>query len=586
MALPIASTQHKEIPMASVHKVASWSFASGNPSIGGLVATDLYKIAIRESDGSPFILVDWSTPTWVRLPLSTELLALGETSLTAYRGDHGLAAYTRMLALDQVDNTADADKPISDDTQDALDELVNYIGNGVVSGFDITINADTTKIDISAGVANHVDLTDPEAPVFTKIIYAGETAIVLTNIGTHILTYLAIDSTGTIIQKVSPYTIAERRQYIVLGAAIHSNLTVVNAINSLPDIALNTSGQLVDLIDSLRNFNVTGNVFSGNGANLSLDKSLGTIFKRGVGFSTDPTNPHTKQLDALTAPANMRYRLSDGTEYADTNVIELQWESSTGTKTAMTNHRWYIQRISVFSSNQVRIQHAQYEYTSLAEAYQGLITENFITETNIAENGLLRGYLIVCEDITNFTETQYFRFIEADRFGGIGSGGGSTNTNLQLAYNNSETPEIVTDTTRGALTLKRGSSADTDNVLEIKNNADDITFKVTGNGDIIAHKLNIPLTVVSTASADIDLDSSTMIHVTYTDTGTVNLALKTVALISGDIFNIKDAGLNASVYNIIITPEAELIEGQATYTMNTDGESISIYSDGSNWFIF
>ena len=55
---------------------------------------------------------------------------------------------------------------------------------------------------------------------------------------------------------------------------------------------------------------------------------------------------------------------------------------------------------------------------------------------------------------------------------------------LQNAYDNSTTPEILTDSTRGAVTLKRGSAADTDDVLEIENNAGVQKFAVTGNGKI------------------------------------------------------------------------------------------------------
>jgi len=64
-------------------------------------------------------------------------LALGETSATAHRGDHGKIAYEHSqqtsgnphgvtkedVGLDQVDNTADLDKPISTATQTALDEM-------------------------------------------------------------------------------------------------------------------------------------------------------------------------------------------------------------------------------------------------------------------------------------------------------------------------------------------------------------------------------------------------------------------------------------------------------------------------------
>lgn len=74
----------------------------------------------------------WSGTTYVEISKS---LALGETELTAYRGDYGKLAYTHSLivtgnphgttktdlGLGNVDNTTDALKPISTATQAALD---------------------------------------------------------------------------------------------------------------------------------------------------------------------------------------------------------------------------------------------------------------------------------------------------------------------------------------------------------------------------------------------------------------------------------------------------------------------------------
>ena len=63
-------------------------------------------------------------------------------------------------------------------------------------------------------------------------------------------------------------------------------------------------------------------MFSANGANLQINKSAGSIFKRGVNFENDPKDPNTITTIALTAPTNIRYRLQNGTEYPDTNAID------------------------------------------------------------------------------------------------------------------------------------------------------------------------------------------------------------------------------------------------------------------------
>lgn len=76
------------------------------------------------------ILYTWETTIYVAVSTT---LALGETSTTAYRGDRGKTAYDHsqtphdkaFVGLSNVDNTSDANKPISTATQTALDGKVD-----------------------------------------------------------------------------------------------------------------------------------------------------------------------------------------------------------------------------------------------------------------------------------------------------------------------------------------------------------------------------------------------------------------------------------------------------------------------------
>lgn len=373
--------------------------------------------------------------------------------------------------ISNIDNTSDANKPISTAARTIFDGID---GNGVVSGITITINSDPTKIDISSGVF-HLHSNG-------NATYEGESAVELIYLTSHNVTYLALDSDGLIIQKSSPFTMSERRQYVLIGAAIHSNKTFVNAINNLPDISVTALSQLNDLMDGLKGFNFDGNMFSANGANLFLNKSSGKLFKKGVNFTVDEDNPHVKELAALVVPSNIRYRLSDGTEYADTDSVSLYYESSPGVRTVIAGNRYSIQRIVVFSSNLIRIQYGQAVYTSLSLATQAISTESFTWEQNMAENGLLRCFLVVRGGTTSLLDSTRALFIHADKFGQIPLGSGGGTTNLQQAYNNSETPEILTSIVLGALSVQCGSAADTDNIFEGLNKAGTITSSIAGDG--------------------------------------------------------------------------------------------------------
>jgi len=74
--------------------------------------------------------------------------------------------------------------------------------------------------------------------------------------------------------------------------------------------------------------------------------------------------------------------------------------------------------------------------------------------------------------------------------------------------------------------------------------------------------------------------------VNYTDTGAVGLTLDTDLTVDGRILTIKDGELNANTNNIVIGTEgAGTIDEAATYTMDADGESVTLLSDGTDWFI-
>jgi hypothetical protein len=69
-----------------------------------------------------------------------------------------------------------------------------------------------------------------------------------------------------------------------------------------------------------------------------------------------------------------------------------------------------------------------------------------------------------------------------------GPAGSSVAHTLQATYDISTTPEIVTNSTQKALTLKRGSAADSDSVIEVQNGGGTITSKILGDGTYVFPK--------------------------------------------------------------------------------------------------
>lgn len=101
------------------------------------------EVVVAETDKIYVDIVTNKTYRWsgsIYVAISSDL-ALGETELSAYRGDRGKIAYEHSqitkgnphgidketLGLENVDNTSDADKPISNAVQEKFDEMSKTI---------------------------------------------------------------------------------------------------------------------------------------------------------------------------------------------------------------------------------------------------------------------------------------------------------------------------------------------------------------------------------------------------------------------------------------------------------------------------
>jgi len=76
------------------------------------------------------------------------------------------------------------------------------------------------------------------------------------------------------------------------------------------------------------------------------------------------------------------------------------------------------------------------------------------------------------------------------------------------------------------------------------------------------------------------------IDVEYSDIGVSSITLSTADLQNGRTIFIKDADFNSSVNNIYVLTEAgATIDEESSVILSSDGESISVHSDGTNWFL-
>lgn len=294
-----------------------------------------------------------------------------------------------------------------------------FASTGDLQGGQLSINAgNAALLDVAAVTALFMDYSDYDSPIGTEITVGPFIGVTMDNIATATATYIGLDDAGALVQQTSPFTNTQRRSIVSLGIAIHSNHTTINAINTLVATGRALANQFYDfMLGVFGRLNQSGNVYGPNGANLFLDKSEGRLFQPGAAFHLTPDDPHFIDLPQQTA-LTFAYRLRGGTQYANTTAIDPNNYDAAGVLTAVPNNRFTIQRVTVFQSGLTRIQYGQNVYNSLSDARASASSEAFETEQNIAENGILRAYLIVKKGTTSLANATLAEFIEAGKFGG------------------------------------------------------------------------------------------------------------------------------------------------------------------------
>lgn len=296
------------------------------------------------------------------------------------------------------------------------------LSTGLLKNGLISINADPTKFNLSAGIGIISNFTNPETPVSTIINFPAFTAVTPTYLTSGNITYVAINSTPAVVMQAFPFTPDQRRDLIVLGAVVHSNLTNINVVNNISAPSNAVGNQLHDFIEAVGALNLTGNKYSANGANLSLNKSAGTIFKFGVNFANNWKNPHEISQSSGSA-LTFRYRTQNGTEGTDRTTLNPTVYDLNNVLTSVPNNKFTIQTVTMFQTGLTRLQYGQNYYDNIESAQAAIFTRDYNVEANINENGITRAYIILKNNATSLLTASDSKIVEAQKFGGIASGG-------------------------------------------------------------------------------------------------------------------------------------------------------------------
>lgn len=394
----------------------------------------------------------------------------------------------------------------------------NQSSTGSFEGGGVT-SASATTFNVSAGRGLVSDNSDPAIPILTQVEWSAFSNVTSTYVSDtgETYTYLTIDSTGTLIQTPGSTTLTDqqKRQQIIVGGLLHIGGTILFAWDRQIPL-VNPMNNLEDLTTSIGSFSVSGNRILKITGTLELEKSLGSSFYLGGDNVAEPESPNILTTGILSG-STLVY--SDGQ-----NIIGLSGTSidvdnydpdGLGTLSSIGGNNFAAHRIwHQPTENVVIFQYAQQIYTNLTDAKNEFQNETYLTPDVLLKEAYLVAVIICRTGETDLDNAARSVIVPQGKFAGTG-GGGSTLDTLQTAYNNSITPEIVTNSTNGSVDFKSG----------VLNTSNLVTFQSTG-GTINAY---IQANGNATFSGQVDTNTVRLISTPTLDNNATNILVRNTA---------------------------------------------------------
>ena len=392
----------------------------------------------------------------------------------------------------------------------------NVISTGVYEYSPGLTRISNTTFSISAAKGWIVQntYTYSTTPDVKNVIFAGATGLSTPFLNTDTATYVLLSSSASVILQSTFPSPQQRRENIYLGKVVHPDKTIIQNVNNTVDFDVSPISQLRDLWTPIKLINEGITVVT-NGTNMTIKMNGGYLWGNGINWVNNQNDPDRVAI-AGQIPVTFQYRTQGGTQSA-TNVTNIDSNNYDvgGVITPISGAKYTNQRIYLFPTGIVRVQYGQTFYTTLPKAVTGIGAESFIEYANNKDNGILIGVISLKAGVTSLEDPNDVQFTAVSKFGellGGGAAGGVSTTNLQGAYDNSTVnPEILTNATLGPVNLRRGSAADTDNVLTVQNGTGSDTIKLRADGQLT---LNGPIVLNTSSTSGLTTGTTSIVSFT------------------------------------------------------------------------
>jgi len=317
---------------------------------------------------------------------------------------------------------------------------------GLVWGGVVTFSGTTMSITPGAGlIVNHNANTSSHGDTIPTYVQFGPITASATFITSSQVTYLLIDTDGSLIQQTSPFTPQQFNEKLPLGYIF---CLTTSSISSYADARTTTYGldeQQSQFIRAFGPLKVSGYDITPQSGSLKISIASGRAYRFGGFYTQDPDNPSIYDSSAVATGSLVRvYRdpaavggfkaTLSSSGFPFTDIDPTMWDDGSGTLQAVGASEWTIQRVFQGVVNNISyIYYGQNTYNSLNAAVQSITTEAFEeSQTSIIALPFI-GYIIARGNTTNLADTTDNKIINSGLFrntAGSSGGGGVATTNL------------------------------------------------------------------------------------------------------------------------------------------------------------
>lgn len=475
--------------------------------------------------------------------------------------------------------------------------LEGALGTGLLYGGGLSTVNGTTTFSVAQGDGVIVDFnattgSDPY-PTTTLVQWSNFISQSLTYSGSAQITYVAINSSGNLVQSTIPYTSRDRKQNIVLGRILHQTGSVTNGTISEPNTGYAFVPNARDFYRSFGPLKVSGHTLQTSGSTLGLLKTAGSSYVEGRNYRTDPNSPNF--IEATDDPAltnakiyreyvsGSNYIIDTGIANAGYAVINPTLYNNNGTLTSVSpSSKFTIQRVYWFPNSVNRALFVYYGsqiYDSIASAVDGVTTEAFIEGQNTQTSAIYLGAIIVAGNATDLTDPAEAKIIQAGLFRNVGGGGGGGATtpggsNTQIQYNDggafNGSPNFTFNNVTNNVTIT--GSLNTTGYAAIGNN-------ILGYGGIKGGY------TIFTGSFNV-FNNSYFLAISSTGSAITASLENANQYQAGQTLIFKDIGGAAGTNNILIKPSgSQTIDGaNGGVNITVNSGSITLVSNGTDQF--